>query len=185
MTGGYVEPRPEVYSSVIKFARDLKTVTGLGENLRKKVAEFENLVNSLRSISEKEIAERKLTEEENQVIFNATRNLEAIAEPPEILRTGTEEGAEKPDFSVIVDVHRDPQTNQVLQEGIGKPFDVSALVRVNGTVKLVRGGTYSYYEFTRNSGEVLINRSWRELVQREDPPPLPDWISPLISQTVQ
>ena len=172
VTDGYVEPRPEVYRATVSFVRKLKQEKDIPASLEKKIGEFIALVNSLAKISDKELSGEKLSESDYDEIFSAGSKLSEIALPPSFLTDETSEAG----MPLVVDVHQDPQSGLVLQEAVGKPLEVIALVKVNGSTKLVKGGTYSHYEFTRSTDQVLNDNEWVHLLESANKPSLPGWL---------
>lgn len=172
VTDGYVEPRPEVYRATVSFVKKLKKAQGIPTSLDKKFEEFIALVNSLAKISEIELSGERLSESDYDEIFSAGSKLSEIALPPSFLTDETSEAG----MPLVVDVHQDPQSGLVLQEVVGKPLEVIALVKVNGSTKLVKGGTYSHYEFTRSTDQVLNDSEWVQLLDSANKPSLPGWL---------
>jgi len=172
VTDGYVEPRPEVYRETVSFVRKLKQKKDIPASLNEKYQEFIALVNSLAKISDKELSGEKLSESDYDEIFSAGSKLSEIALPPSFLTDETSEAG----MPLVVDVHQDPQSGLVLQEAVGKPLEVIALVKINGSTKLVKGGTYSHYEFTRSTDQVLNDNEWVHLLESANKPSLPGWL---------
>ena len=79
-------------------------------------------------------------------------------------------------MAVIADVHTDPNSGNVLEVASGDPYVIYAVVQdETGTLRLVKGGTFSYYEFHHPMVDRLTDESWQEMLD-SNPPPLPDWI---------
>lgn len=55
-------------------------------------------------------------------------------------------------------------------------------MKVEGKVKLVQGGTYSYYEFTRDSDKLLTDKKWLTMLEKGDAPSKPSWLKPLFAK---
>lgn len=72
----------------------------------------------------------------------------------------------------VADVFTDPNSAQVLEEGVGDVLPIYAVVLVNGARWLARGGVFSYYEFHHPSNDRLTDDAWRRLAHR---PGLPMW----------
>ena len=175
MTNGYVEPRPKVYRYIGKFATRLKNTEALPKGLKSKLTDFTNLVFALEDIAGKELSGDDLTEKQYERIFTATKELEKIASLPGYLQEKENRKKSIPRMTLTVDVHEDAQQKTVLQEGVGNPLNVVALVNTAGKVKLVRGGSYSYYEFRRSSSKVLTDEKWAKLLDKSESPDMPAW----------
>ncbi|MCD6571492.1 MAG: DUF3160 domain-containing protein [Deltaproteobacteria bacterium] len=107
--------------------RDLRNnLTRLGiapKEIPKKIKEFEDLLAKLKIVSEKELKGERLSHEEYKLIWNIGRHLASLKRfPKEIMEKITSGTDEKMD--VIADVHTDPNTRQVLEEGVGSPFNI-------------------------------------------------------------
>ncbi|HUX15283.1 MAG TPA: DUF3160 domain-containing protein, partial [Phycisphaerae bacterium] len=78
----------------------------------------------------------------------------------------------------IVDVHSDPNSQRVLEVGIGRPRAIYVLYPYKGGEVLCRGAVMPYYEFP--SGERLTDQEWKTLLDSEAAPELPEWVKPII-----
>ena len=79
-------------------------------------------------------------------------------------------------MAVIADVHTDPDSGNVLEVASGDPFVIYVVVQdVNGKLRLVRGGTFSYYEFQHPMTDRLTDEGWQDMLDT-NPPPLPEWM---------
>lgn len=184
-TKGYVEPRPNFYGAIGDLAEQLSKMGSLPSELRNKLDDFSQLVRSFENIAEAEIAKEQLTEDQYETIFDSIEGLSEIATPPAYLKST--EGYTRGSFrtALAVDVHRDPQTNLVLQEAIGNPFMVIVLVETDAGLRLARGGTYSHYEFTNPSEELLTDETWIQKLESSDRPSTANWLEPLFSQEIK
>jgi hypothetical protein len=75
----------------------------------------------------------------------------------------------------VADVHTDPNSGAVLEEGVG---DVNFVVVAvdNGPHRMAYvGPIYSFYEFTAPAGKRMTNEEWRELIQNEKLPARPEF----------
>ena len=184
-TYGYVEPYPEVYKRIEEMMRDLRSnleVLGITpEGIAEKIKSFENLLAKLKTISEKELMQKPLTEEEYKLIGNIGANLASMKRfPSEIMKKITSGTDEKIDL--IADVHTDPNTKQVLEEGVGSPFDIWVIVEDGKGKRLCRGAVFSYYEFKHPMKDRLTDEKWQEMEEKKKRPPQPDWLKSFIAK---
>jgi len=184
-TYGYVEPYPEVYKRIEEMMKDLRNNLGvLGitpEGIAEKIKSFENLLVKLKTISEKELMQKSLTEEEYKLIWNIGANLASMKRfPSEIMKKMTSGTDEKIDL--IADVHTDPNTKQVLEEGVGSPFNIWVIVEDGKGKRLCRGAVFSYYEFKHPMKDRLTDERWQEMQKKKERPPQPDWLTSFIAK---
>ena len=184
-TYGYVEPYPEVYERIEGMMRDLKNnleVLGITpQGIPEKIRAFENLLAKLKRISEKELMQRPLTKEEYKLIWNIGANLALMKKfPSEIMKKITSGTDEKIDL--IADVHTDPNTKQVLEEGVGSPFNIYVIVEDSKGKRLCRGAVFSYYEFKHPMKDRLTDEKWQEMQKEKKRPLQPDWLASFIAE---
>lgn len=182
---GYVEPNPEAYARLAALTR--MTIDGLGERGllwdqdRSSLESLEGLLLSLKNIAEKELAGTPLTEEEYDLIDfhgDTLERLTAAAADRE------EPGAcvEEEEAAVIADIASDLNSGTVLEEALGKTFEIYVVVEVEGQLKIAEGGVFSYYEFAWPMAGRLTDESWREMLNSGQAPPRPEWTSSFIVQ---
>lgn len=182
LTKGYVEPEPEVYARLAALAK--QTRTGLlqrgllNDEYKAKLQGIETLLLTLKTISEKELANQPLTDEEYNTIWNIGQTLEAISTFTE--ETGGKITSEADSrVALVADVHTDPNSNQVLEEGVGDVFHIYAIVPMpDGTLWAAIGGVYSYYEFLWPMADRLTDEKWQALSPK---PALPVWAASFLS----
>ena len=86
-------------------------------------------------------------------------------------------------MAVIADVHTDPNTMSVLEEGVGRPMVIYVAVQIEGEVVLTRGGIFSYYEFTWPMDDRLTDEAWQDMLTQGEAPPLPTWTSSFVADS--
>ncbi len=175
LTYGYVEPYPEVYTRLKEMMMDIRNeLVNLGiaiEGIPEKLNRFEDLLEKLRVISEKEIEGKELSEQEYELIWNIGSILATLKDfSPEIMEKITSGTDERMD--IIADVHTDPNTEQVLEEAVGSPFNIYVIINDNRGYRLCRGGVFSYYEFKQPMEDRLTDEKWQEMTR----PSQPDWV---------
>jgi len=181
---GYVEPNPYVYArlaSLLKMTREGLEIRGLlSPSMQDNLVKIEQLALSLKTISEKELNNEKLTDEEYELIRSYGGQLEHFwlevnkDEPAFKESTGQRDYLNENPAAIIADVATDPN-GWVLEVGTGKIFEIYAVVPLDGKLRIAKGGVYSYYEFIWPLSDRLTDKKWRELLSSEQAPKLPDW----------
>ncbi|MHC1723254.1 MAG: DUF3160 domain-containing protein [Aminipila sp.] len=176
---GYVEPNPVVYGRLASLTR--MTIDGLqsrgllNENISASLEQLEDLALQLKNISEKELAQKPLTEDEYDLIRSFGGQLEHFW-----LEALKDEGIDSPSAvaenpaALIADVATDPN-GQVLEEGTGYISNIYAIVPVAGSLRIAKGGVYSYYEFPWPSDDRLTDEKWKDMLENEKAPDAPSW----------
>jgi hypothetical protein len=85
------------------------------------------------------------------------------------------------DMAVIADVHTDPNSGTVLEEGVGRPMVIYVAIQVEGQIILTRGGIFSYYEFTWPMDDRLTDEAWQDILTQGEAPPLPSWTASFVA----
>ena len=184
-TYGYVEPYPEVYARLEEMMKDLRNnLIALDlaiEGIPEKIKEFEKLLDKLKIISEKEISSTPLDNEEYELIWNIGKKLTSLKEfPSEILEKITSDTDEK--MEIVADVHTDVNTGQVLEEGVGSPFNIYVIIDDTRGVRICRGAVFSYYEFKHPMEDRLTDEKWQEMGEKRERPNQPDWVRSFIGE---
>jgi len=178
---GYVEPAPEFYARLLTLTK--MTNQGLKrlisqEDLEKLKIEagldrFADILERLLEISEKQLENKTLSDEDYRFIKNFGTISEDLIDSisggdidPEIFKT-----------VMVADVHTDGNTREVLEEGVGyiKTLAV-AYKHPQGHILLGVGPAFSYYEFKQPMADRLTDEAWRKLLETEEAPPKPEWI---------
>jgi hypothetical protein len=175
---GYVEPNPELYgrlASLAKMTYDGLSSRGLLEDtLETKLEDLRQLLLKLKDMSEKELAGKALSDDEYDYINYFGGQLESLLTfPPEVAST-IESDTDK-SMAVVADVHTDVNTGQVLEEGVGNPYHLFALVPVEGNMTLCRGVAFTYYEFKWPMSDRLTDEAWQAKLKDGTAPALPSW----------
>lgn len=185
LTYGYVEPYPEVYARLEEMMKDLRNnLIALDlaiEGIPEKIKEFEELLDKLKIISEKEISNTLLDNEEYELIWNIGSKLTSLKEfPSEILEKITSDTDEK--MEIVADVHTDVNTGQVLEEGVGSPFNLYVIINDERGVRIYRGAVFSYYEFKHPMEDRLTDEKWQEMGENRERPNQPDWVKSFVGE---
>lgn len=170
---GYVEPHPRLYAAMGKFARLLDRVAPPYREYD--AGDAANLLDRLRTISEKELAGRPLTADEYAWIDEAGAAIERF-----YVRDGNSEIDRSPErlergVKLVTDVltNLNPGERKVLELATG---DVNTLyvITTHGDEQLVtQGGAHGIYVFTQPMEQRLTDQQWGELVDvgKQSPPP--------------
>ena len=166
---GYVEPEPAVYARLAALTKATSDgLAGYGllasddaENLKL----LQQLAEQLQVISEKELREEGLTDDEYELIRSYGGQLEHFWQ--EVYKDeATSERMTGRDFpaAVVVDVATNPDAGTCLELGTGKVSKIQVLVPVDGQLRLAIGAVYSFYQFEQPMSERLTDTEWREMM---------------------
>lgn len=187
---GYVEPNPYVYArlaSLLKMTKEGLEVRDLlsAEN-KENLERLNQLALSLKTISEKELNNQPLTDEEFELIRSYGGQLEHFwlevnKEEMESKGLTAESYLNQNPSAIIADVATDPN-GKVLEEGTGYISEIYAVVPIDGKLRITKGGAYSYYEFTWPMSDRLTDKKWWEILDSGKAPSLPEWTSAFFSK---
>jgi len=173
--GGYVEPQPWVYARLSALTAQMQAGLShrglLHGEMAMKLNTMEQLLLTLKTISEKELRGESLSEEEYAVIRNIGDTLEYLTTFSDEVE-GEITSAADDRMAIIADVHTDPNTSQVLEEGVGDAFPIYVVVLVEGQQVVTLGGVFSYYEFKQPMSDRLTDEAWQAM---EPKPARPAW----------
>ncbi|WP_187151945.1 DUF3160 domain-containing protein [Methanosarcina siciliae] len=170
-TVGYVEPVPAFYNRLLALTRmtgdGLGELDALDEDSKRRFESLESILERLIDISEKELENEELTEEDKFYIFEFGERLEMLG--------GVDEETRK--TTLVADVHTEPNSELVLEEGTGYVDMIIVAYKLpDGRVFLAAGPVMSHYEFKQPMSERLTDEKWREMLE-EEPPEKPEWTS--------
>jgi hypothetical protein len=188
---GYVEPNPYVYArlaSLLKMTNEGLDIRGLlTPSMKDNLGKMEQLAMSLKTISEKELNNEKLTDDEYELIRSFGGQLEHFwlevnkDEPAFKESTSQRNYLNENPAAIVADVATDPN-GQVLEEGTGKISEIYVVVPIDGKLRIAKGGVYSYYEFTWPMSDRLTDKKWRELLNSGQAPALPSWADAFVAK---
>jgi hypothetical protein len=176
---GYVEPNVLFWDRLLSLTRQsregLVARNLLSDQLKDKFEQFEELLTTLKTISEKELRNEKLTEDEYQAIRHIGGTLEYLTLS---VMTGNPDTWEMvnetdKDMAVVADVHTGGV--RVLEEGVGHANEILVVVPVEGKLVLTRGAVFSYYEFQHPSADRLTDEKWQRMLNTGRAPAAPVW----------
>lgn len=174
---GYVEPQPEVYARLAALSRQMREgLAGRGllnPEYEGKFARLESLLLALKDISLAELTSQPLTEEDYALIREIGETLEGLTTFSPLPGEGMEFETETDErMAIVADVHTDPNSGEVLEEGVGDAFPIYVLVPIEGHLTLAQGGVFSYHEFRYPMAGRLTDEAWQAL---EPKPERPAW----------
>jgi hypothetical protein len=168
---GYVEPQPEVYARLAALTAQMQVGLGdrglLNEEVSERLAQMEQLLLSLKTISEKELRGKSLSEEEYTLIRHIGDTLEGLTTFSEEIDGKVSSEADER-MALVADVHTDSNTGEVLEEGVGDAFPIYVVVMVEGEQVVAMGGVFSYYEFKQPMSDRLTDEAWQEMSPKPD-----------------
>lgn len=194
---GYVEPVPKFYNRLA--ALTAMTRTGLeSRNLlndpdRDGLGKLEDLARACQVMAEKELRGEALSDAEYERIRYYGGELEKLVILSADMDTQQESVgnpismAEDQQAAVIADVATDPDPSGngsaaaiVQEEGVGRINEIYVVVPVvdidgKTILQIAKGGSFSYYEFHWPADDRLTDEKWRQLLDGNKAPSLPDW----------
>ena len=177
---GYVEPNPLVFERLAALAKATREGLAarelLSERNRASLERLEKLSSSLQAIAEKELTDRPVAKEDYDLIRSYGVQLEhfwveALRDVEFQLHRSQ---ADSQPAALVADVATDPN-GSVLEEAIGYIDEIYVIVPVDGKPRIVKGGVYSYYEFTWPMSDRLTDVKWRQMLDAKEAPPRPEW----------
>jgi hypothetical protein len=174
---GYVEPVPEFYARLLALARmsnrGLTAMNVLDAEAKGRLDAMEKLLSRLLAISEKELANQELKEEDYAFIRNFAENLEGV-----VVNNHDPDMAESLAMktTLVADVHTDQNTGNVLEEATGY-VDLGVFIykQPDGRLVIGAGPVLSYYEFKHPMDDRLTDEKWRTILKSPRAPARPEW----------
>ncbi len=168
---GYVEPVPRLYSRLLALTRmtmdGLDEMDALDRAARTRMENLEEILARLVQISERELNNDELSQEDYDFIRDFGEDLEDVI-------AGVDEKGRK--TTMAADVHTDQNTKQVLEETVGYVKLIVVAYKVpDGRILVGAGPVMSYYEFKQPMSERLTDEGWREMLS-SNPPDRPEWV---------
>ena len=119
------------------------------------------------------VASEALSEDEYEAIWNIGDTLERlVTAPAEMAQMTTDADTKMP---VVVDVHTDPNSGLVLEEGTGYPMRLYVVVEIEGELYVTVGASFSYHEFTQPMSNRLTDEAWQDMLDSGQYPAVPSW----------
>ena len=191
---GYVEPNLGFWNKAIALIDQTKAVFSKYNLLSEEVLAITEGIRDeaefMRNASQKELAGKRLTDEEYDHIryIGATfenLSLELIKEPNQFLMGWYDvQGADK-SIAVVADVYTANGENNpeksILFEAVGPANELYVVVEVDGLLYLMRGGVFSYREFKQPMDDPrLTDEEWQEKLKTYPNTGKPSWMDEII-----
>lgn len=165
---GYVEPEPLVYERLAALtdmtAQGLQRYGMLSEADEENLSRLSELANQLLIISNKELKDETLTDEEYELIKCYGGNIEHFWY--EVMKEESDSdiiSTQECPAAIVVDIATDPN-GTVLEAATGNPSTILVVVKVDGMIKIARGSVYSFYQFTQPIDDRLTDAQWRVMM---------------------
>ena len=165
---GYVDPEVTVYKRFALLAQQtadgLEQLGYLGDSDRENLSRLAELAQRLVTISEKELRNETLTDEEYELIRSYGGTLEHFW--MEAVKDKVDEDyfdTQEIPSSLVTDIATDPN-GSVLQVATGRPAQIVVVVPVDGTLRLASGMAYDFYQFTQPMDQRLTDSTWRQMI---------------------
>ncbi|MDO4621802.1 MAG: DUF3160 domain-containing protein [Eubacteriales bacterium] len=165
---GYVEPETEVWSRFINLSQ--KTKDGLDSMGYLEDADRDNLgrltemAQQLLTISEKELRNEVLSDEEYEFIRSYGGNLEHFW--TETLKEESANGylsTKEYPAALVTDIASN-SNGECLEVATGNPANIYVIAPVAGVPKLCTGSVFSFYQFVQPSSDRLTDTQWRQMM---------------------
>lgn len=163
--GGFVDPRPDVYRALLAMNDSLRELDPVKEDLPGDFLRF------VIEVSELELASKPLPPAMDERLRTIGSELEHLA------RTRGDETPRQALVADVLTIEFPEKPREVLHVGVGDVDELWVVVPRAGKQVLMRGGVFSYYEFTR--AERLTDEQFMEELVATPPPPRPIWARPI------
>jgi hypothetical protein len=178
---GFVEPEPEFYSRMARLAQRTQSILAPRDIF---ALDLKPLWKSLREVSQrlevlahKQLRGEDWNEEDERFIQGYGVKIAKI-----MLYGGNAYVTPLDDAPRIVDVYANPYIpKSYLHAGIGRPRAIYVLYPWRGNQILCKGAVLPYYEFACE--DRLTDTEWKELLDSDERPAIPDWVKPIISES--
>lgn len=196
---GYVEPNLKFWKTLrqaVENTYNMAKVAGYGvtsdfgggRSLDGQTIGFLNRIDFIIEISEKELKGEILSDKEYEGIRKLGSDIEYMTIGFLADRHHYADWAAISDVNKNMPVVADIYTRNVLgcnksgtlHTGVGNANIIYVTVEINGYYYVTRGATFSYYEFVRPVGSRLTDEEWQKLINSDQRPNIPDWITPFM-----
>ncbi len=180
---GYVEPNIEGYEQLLRVLNI--TEKGLSDRgllpdvLKIKIESLKGLTKGAIKISKKELENTPLDKNDKMYFSGFSDEIKALMTFPKDFSSEVM-GAGDGKTALVADIHTDPNSGTVLEEGVGNVFEIYVAARYNNKIYLFRGPVFSYYEFTEKMSNRLTDEEWQSMIKEGNTPEVPKWAKPLV-----
>lgn len=190
---GYVEPYPETYTRIKLFADEAARRIGSAnfklpkrdyrDIQQRQVAFFQQmagLLEKLENLSRKELAAEPFTDEDQAWLKKAIDKRGGGSGGPSYSGWYSQlyygGGWRCADWDpTVIDVHTDPNSQSVLELGVGNCNFLIVAVDNELDRMIYVGPSYSYYEFRQPVSDRLTDQQWKQMLPTEKVPARPAW----------
>ncbi|MEI7646137.1 MAG: DUF3160 domain-containing protein [Chloroflexales bacterium] len=183
---GYVEPVPALFQRIAALTR--MTIDGLegrgllDEGDKAALTKMEEIATRLGAMATQELRGENLSADDSEYIRFYGAEIESLAfsaSDGSVYQGqgGTPEGGDPLQAAVVADLVTNPGQNRVLENGVGRVFEIYVAVPIGGKLVLTKGGVFSHYEFFQPLGDRLTDDAWRAKLDGGNAPPLAAWTS--------
>ena len=191
---GYVEPNTGFWKKAIELLNNteklLKEQNILTEKVSDATGRLREEAQFLLNISEKELAGKELTDEENDQLecIGATFeniSLDLVRQPDQYLMGWSDvQGADKK-VALVADVYTANADNNknksILFEAVGDADEIYVVVEIGGYLYLTRGAVLSYREFIQPIDlPRLTDEEWQKQLEENPRKGVPEWMKRIV-----
>ena len=191
---GYVEPNTGFWKKAIELLNNteklLKEQNMLTEKVSDATGRLREEAQFLLNISEKELAGKELTDEENDQLecIGATFeniSLDLVRQPDQYLMGWSDvQGADKK-VALVADVYTANADNNknksILFEAVGDADEIYVVVEIGGYLYLTRGAVLSYREFIQPIDlPRLTDEEWQKQLEENPRKGVPEWMKRIV-----
>jgi hypothetical protein len=191
---GYVEPYPDTYHRVKQFATeaarriaaaDYKLAGEDHSDIQRRQVEFLNrmadTLGKLEALARKELAAEPFAQEDQRWLKTAIDSRTNVCgSPPSytgwycqlFYGGGTRSGEWDP---TVIDVHTDPDSQSVLEEGVGNCNFLVVAIDNDADRSIYVGPAYTYYEFRHPAKARLTDNEWQQMLFKPNGLQRPSW----------
>ena len=196
---GYVEPNIAFWDKAVELLNDTRRVFKnhqlLNEDIENSIDAIFEIATFLQGVSKRELSGGTITEEDYDRIryIGATFeniSLNIIKEPDQQLQGWSDVQGTDKSIALVADVLTSNGDNNpkksILYEAVGPANEIYVVVEVGGYLRLMRGGVFSYREFTRPINEQRLNdEEWQEKLKEYPDTGKPEWMKEIIAPVKQ
>ena len=191
---GYVEPNVKFWQRAISLLESTETLLNtyglITERSKTITTRIKEMAEFLLQASEKELKGKLLSEEEYDQLKYIGASFENISleliknDDQQLWEWSAVQGPER-SVALVADVYtanadNNPQKT-ILYEGVGNADEIYVIIELQGYLYLMRGGVFSYREFTRPYGEQRMNdEEWQKKLETEPRLGIPEWMKEII-----
>ena len=192
-TVGYVEPNIGYWNSVIELLDLTEQVLNenqlMNSNINRISTQMKENAQFLLTASKKELTGEKLNEAEyNQIeIIGSTFEwitLDIVKDEDEYISGWSDVKGPDKSIAVVADIYTANSSNNndkgILHVAAGNVNDIYVIVEIEGYLYLTKGAVFGYHEFHIPLGNRLTDEEWQDMLEKNEAPPIPDWMKEII-----